>query len=446
MGAIAGIIGGVAGLTSIAGGISGMAGGGSGGGSGGSSVPAAQMYQPYNQAGVDKNLNSIMDSMYGTASSYPGSVIPQFTSAVGNITNNPYASAAQTGTNFAGQVTTQKGLDNLQGAGMLYGQGTAATAGMNQLNAQLQSLQPSALTPLQWQGALQQAGLNSALLQDQLAAQVRDAGQSVWNTAQDPQSALYNRTQQQLVDQMNATNAMNGVAGSPYAAGLTNQGLSNFNIDWQNNQLSRQLQGLSGLTGANNAAGGLFQGAFNTLNAGDQGAAALGTTAINDALGISNSIGNLYNQSTANLGRTLSGYSDLTNMGVQELQQGAQLPYQTYLGQQNDTLAGLSALNSGVLGAYGLPQELANNYQSYLGLGQSAGANALNAQNSAFQRNQILGSNVGSGLGQLSSSLGSLFGPSSTPGYVYSGYSTPWGYTPGVDNVDSSYTPIALPQ
>lgn len=85
------------------------------------------------------------------------------------------------------------------------------------------------------------------------------AGQQVYNMALDPQSALYNRTAQQLQDQTGATNSMYGLGTSAAGAGVANQAMSNFNIDWQNNQLSRAAQGLSAYTGAANTAGNYAQ-------------------------------------------------------------------------------------------------------------------------------------------------------------------------------------------
>jgi hypothetical protein len=85
--------------------------------------------------------------------------------------------------------------------------------------------------------------------------QLLGAGQNVYNMGLDPQNALYNRTLQQVTDQSNAVNSMYGLGSSAAGAGLTNQAIGNFNIDWQNNELSRALQGLQGYTGAANEAG-----------------------------------------------------------------------------------------------------------------------------------------------------------------------------------------------
>src|SRR5262249_46318276 len=66
----------------------------------------------------------------------------------------------------------------------------------------------------------------------------------------DPQNALYGRTAQQLQDQTRAGLAARGILMDPYGAGVEGSTMSNFNIDWQNNQLQRRIA-------AAQAAGGL---------------------------------------------------------------------------------------------------------------------------------------------------------------------------------------------
>lgn len=83
---------------------------------------------------------------------------------------------------------------------------------------------------------------------------LQQAGQNVYNLATDPQSALFNRTQQQLTDQVNVGQAQRGLGTSAVGGSEYNQAMSNFDIDWQNNQLSRANTGLSALTGAYNQA------------------------------------------------------------------------------------------------------------------------------------------------------------------------------------------------
>lgn len=65
------------------------------------------------------------------------------------------------------------------------------------------------------------------------------------NTGFDPQNALYAKQQQQNTDQTRATEAAQGVAGTPYGAGVENNSNQNFNLNWQNQQLQRQQQAAS---------------------------------------------------------------------------------------------------------------------------------------------------------------------------------------------------------
>ncbi|MCA8301288.1 hypothetical protein LGN24_07300 [Burkholderia seminalis] len=119
------------------------------------------------------------------------------------------------------------------------------------------------------------AGLGSLLNQQANSnfatqAGLLQAGQNVYNMGLDPQNALYDRTLNQLTQQTGATNSMYGLGSSAAGAGVQNQALSNFNIDWQNNLLQRATQGLQAYSGAAGTAG-----RFGEL-AGQQAAAAPG--------------------------------------------------------------------------------------------------------------------------------------------------------------------------
>ncbi len=83
------------------------------------------------------------------------------------------------------------------------------------------------------------------------------AGQNVMNSVQglqpywtqalqqgfDPQQDYYNRASGQNQQKALAMQAAQGVTGTPYGAGLSNQAQSNFDIDWQRDALNRQAQG-----------------------------------------------------------------------------------------------------------------------------------------------------------------------------------------------------------
>ena len=107
-----------------------------------------------------------------------------------------------------------------------------------------------------------------------------NAANSIWNTASDPQNALYNRTAAQLTDQTNAGQALRGLGNSGEGASEYNQAMSNFNIDWQNNLLNREATGATAMANLSNA--GLSQGnsAVNDIT----GAVNMYSTSASDAL------------------------------------------------------------------------------------------------------------------------------------------------------------------
>lgn len=193
---------------------------------------------------------------------------------------------------------------------------------------------------------------------------------SIQQTAFDPQSALYNRTLQQLQDQMRAGQAARGVSTTPYGAGLENQGLSNFNIDWQNQQLQRQIAG-------------------------------------------GQEVGNLYGQGAGliNQGATLQA-------GAPGLYAGASaLPYNAFQTMGTNQLGALSGL--GALGAAGgqQAQQPIADYLAYLGWGtgaQNAGNYAnlgqanfgLNQANQGFNQQQQIFGDIGKTLGWGAGALG----------------------------------------
>jgi hypothetical protein len=234
-------------------------------------------------------------------------------------------------------------------------------------------------------------------------------------TAFDPQNALYNRNYQQQMDQQNAINAMYGVAGSPYGAGVAGQTSNNFNIDWQNAQLARQAQGATAIGslgstmgnayGQAAGIGGQIAGLYGqAANVGSQAAGLYDQSA-----NLSGLQGNLYGQA-ANMGNTAAGiYGEASNLNQQGLDvayQTSQLPNSGYMQQMAAQQAALDALVSGTSGAYNLTQGAIGDYGNYLKIGQSATANA---QNAAQMNNQSSGAGL-AGLGKLAGAGLTYFG------------------------------------
>lgn len=189
-------------------------------------------------------------------------------------------------------------------------------------------------------------GANLAYQQGQAGAPLlQQAGQSILNTGFDPQQALFNRTQSQVLDQGNVANAMAGVASTPYGASGNANNLANFDINWQNNLLNREA-----------TAG---QAGTALLNAAPTLAATSGATPFNAATGINNA--------------ALTGAGTLAQLGNNQ---------------------------------FALPQQVLNDLQSYLQLGQAASAGALQGGNLGFnQTAQGIGGLV-SGIGGVNNLLG----------------------------------------
>lgn len=211
----------------------------------------------------------------------------------------------------------------------------------------------------------QQAGAygQQAALSGQQQQNLYNAGNQVYQTAFDPQNALFNQTQQQLTEQVNAGQAMRGLGNSAVGGQEYNQAMQNFDISWQNQQLARQAQGAGAMAQASQAGGaqGQLTGANLAAQAGAYG--------------------------------TAGGY---------EQQQGqVPLSAQQYAAQQPGVVGQQYAQQ--MAGLQGLNATNMNQAQAYMGMGQAASMNAynqyagqqaVNAQNTAAASQ--LGYQVGS--------------------------------------------------
>lgn len=189
--------------------------------------------------------------------------------------------------------------------------------------------------------------------------------QTILNTAFDPQSALYNRTAQQLTDQTRAGNEARGIDMSATGAGLENQALSNFNIDWQNNQLNRETQGATSAEG------------INSQVSSDYG-------------------------SGANLG----------NQGVDMTLAAGAIPYASKMQIDQDKFNALNTMSQAGTAANSQVQQTANDYLNYLNQGRNSAGTANQAAQAGFNNFGTTASGVGGLLGSAASSLGGFFGGS----------------------------------
>jgi hypothetical protein len=266
------------------------------------SAPAG--YQLPQQAGAASGLYGGAQSLTQGGQSLQNISLPGYSNLYSGATNNPYYGSAM---NTAGSVAQ-----------------TGGQIGAGEIGAG-QSLQA-------------------------LSGQISGAIPGTLATGYDPQGALYNQQYALTTEQQSAINAANGVAGSPFGAGLTGQAGQNFNLGWQNNEQSRQLAALSGAGSAAQTASGL------------------------DTAG-----------------------ANLQGLGLQTEQTSGMLPYQTYNANQQNIAQMLNSLVSGTNQSYGLTQEGTQDYGSYLGYGQSATGLA---QNATQINNQTIMSAM-SGIGNL---------------------------------------------
>lgn len=274
----------------------------------GGGQPVPQAYTPTGSAQADSSFQNLTSGVQPYASALPGQVVPQLTTTTQNVLNNPYTAGYTGGAQASGAYQTNVAAPQQQAASsQLYGLGDMAASYAPQL--------------------LQQAF--------------------------DPQRDIYNQGYAKNLDSTNAILAMNGVAGSPYAAGVTGQSVRDYNNNYNQQQLSRELSGLQGLGSIAGTAGGA-----------DAAGSSLGADAANS------------------------------------LYAGGQQPYSAYGQVQQDDYTALMNLISGTSGAVAPSENLASTMASYLGIGQGAAQVNQNAQKLQDSESSSLWSGLGKFLGQ----------------------------------------------
>ena len=449
---------------------------------GGQKAPMA--YQPTNQHGADQGYQNLVNGATPYAQNLPAQVIPGLDQSANNVRDNPYYAQAQGGAQAAAntafqqvvpnQLNANAALNQLGNSAAMYAPqstGGAALArptydmgvGLGQagLGIGQQALEAGqntyngahALIPGTTQGAgfapgiagdafgkaQQQYGTAMSAIPG-LTQGMGAAGQ-VLNTGFDPQHDLYNRTAQQVGDRQNALNAMYGLGTSAAGAGLAGDVSRNFNVDWQNQQLQRQISALGAYgteqgqvannltsllnTGTNNynSLTNSGVGNYNSLNAGtannfatlaNAGTAGMsaGTTAANQSIdnyrqaltqasqnyqtlmgGAVDNYGNLVNAAN-------SAYGGAGTQGTGAVQLGAAAalaPSQTYLQQQQAYIAALQALSQTGGQSLAPTNSLINAQGQYLDIGQ----HATSVSQNGVQLNNAQSNAQAAGIGQL---------------------------------------------
>jgi hypothetical protein len=445
-------------------------------------------------AGVPGQLNTAASGALGLQPTLLGNATnPLYASLTGQAANNPFYGQALSGAQAGAGYGAGAAAGAYPGSQALYGAAPGLLQGGQQTGQQLSGLAGNAagLAPLAalYGGAAASpaAGLQGlgAGLGQQIAgsaAPLQGVAQQLLQQGFDPQAALFNRLSQQTMDASQAANAAAGLGSSPYGASVAGNNQANFDINWQNQQLQRELSaaqgagqnqqaiasilgqsgstdaalqqaaaslygtGISGLGQAGNLlgqAGSLYQGAqqapiLGTQAAGQayQGGLGLGQGATNLAAGSaalpsSTYGGNLSSvlpflsaasgagqQGATSLAELLSGAGGAYNTGAgigsglaNNLASTGALPYQTGSGigtNQLSTLSGMQGLLGGQAalgqGAFALPQQVLNDLQSYLGLGQAAQAGALQGGAQGFGQ-------TAAGIGGAIGGANALFNP-----------------------------------
>jgi hypothetical protein len=243
-----------------------------------------QPLQSTNVGGTIGNAQSGIGGLSSTYGSLGSDVLPQAQQTASNLYNNPYAQTAQSGANTAS--------------------GMGTTAATNTFGAG--------------------------------AAQIPYANQ-IFQTAFDPQQALYNQQYALNQNQANVQNAQAGVANTPYGAGVTNQADQNFNLNWQNQQLGRETQGAQ-------SAGALTQQALGEQSAGANQYVQAATvpystytdigsgqnSALSQLLGIGSSGANLSNLPVQDYLSLLTGQNQTNQVANQTSQVGLQQNQQNW--------------------------------------------------------------------------------------------------------------------
>jgi hypothetical protein len=377
-----------------------------------------QAIQNVQQGG--QNLGGYAGNVAGLAPGLPG--LGQQTAGLTSALAAPFQGLGQQagGISQAGVAPSQQLAGQAAGMSPLLQQIAALSGQLPGLGQQAAGITQGGLP------ATQQLAGQGAAMAPQFAQQLQQAYQplgqaagQILQTGFDPQSALYNRTAQQVLDQSRAVNAMSGVGTSPYGAGVTGQTMANFNIDWQNQQLQRQAQAAQSAGNLTNLLPGFQQQAMAGLtNAANLQAApgALAGQALQQQISPIQAAGGLQNQALASLAAAQGAQAAPGALAGQAAQQqiapnqAAAGLYDQALQQQLRGISGAAGLygqaggltgqniaaNQAAAGLYsGLPQ-LANAYTGAYGtLGQQIAASAAqpgqaylgqqNAQTAALQ-------------------------------------------------------------
>jgi hypothetical protein len=70
-----------------------------------------------------------------------------------------------------------------------------------------------------------------------------DKAEDVWNLSRDPQGELYARNRQRHLEGVRAGSEARGLNMGPYGAGVENEAMKNYELDWERELFNRLLSG-----------------------------------------------------------------------------------------------------------------------------------------------------------------------------------------------------------
>ena len=187
---------------------------------GGGMAPAEQIYQPGGLGGADETWQQLLSQMFSQSQAQTGAIDPV----------------------LAASYQKMLGIDT----GPLLAAGGRAGGEYGQLSDLARAL------------SQQMAGGS---------AETMGAGRDVYKLGRDPMGELEARERQKVVDASRAASSARGYAMSPYSAGLETGAVRDFNLDWQNNLLSRSIAGLNAMIRAGQVGG---EQAGQAMNFGGQ--------------------------------------------------------------------------------------------------------------------------------------------------------------------------------
>ena len=243
-------------------------------------------------------------------------------------------------------------------------------------------------------------------------------GGGIYNTAMDPQMALYNQMQSQTTDAARANAAAAGLATSPAGVAGVDWSNNNFNINWQNQQLQRQIAGGQAASQMQGQASPLF---YQSAMMPYQTSQGIGQ----QNLGTLNTLGNMGLQAAQIPGQQIAGWQQSlgTMAGLQgQANQQQQQTFSDVSSQQQQQFMDQQAIAQ---------QQLAQQQQAF---------NQQQAEMQGFGK--ILGGVGGAALGSTFGPAGmvaggmlgsSMFGGGSGttgPGWGYPATPSPWGSLP----------------